>query len=140
LPFPDGGFDMVFAMTALCLVADAELAFREMARVLRPGGRLVVGELGPWSLWAVIRRLRGWLGSPFWRAARFRGADELGRFAQQAGLSVEAIRGVALYPPLGFLAHIMTPLDPWLGRHATFGAAFIALRAAAAKNRRALLT
>jgi ubiquinone/menaquinone biosynthesis C-methylase UbiE len=46
LPFPDGAFDVVSAVTALCLVVDAEPAFREMARVLRPGGRLVVGELG----------------------------------------------------------------------------------------------
>jgi SAM-dependent methyltransferase len=134
LPFPDGVFDVVCAMTALCLVADAELAFREMARVLRSDGRMVVGELGRSSLWAAMRRLRGWLGSPFWRAARFRDADELGRLAQQAGLSVEAIRGVAFYPPLGFLARIMAPLDPWLGRRTTFGAAFIALRAVAVQN------
>ena len=131
LPFPDGGFDVVSAVTALCLVADAKLAFREMARVLRPGGRLVVGELGRWSLWAAVRRLRGWLGSPFWRAARFRDAGELGGLVEQAGLSVEAIRGVAFYPPLGVLARIMATLDPWLGRRTTFGAAFIALSAVA---------
>ncbi len=138
LPFPDRGFDVVSAVTALCLVADAELAFREMARVLRPGGRLVVGELGRWSLWAAIRRLRGWLGSPFWRAARFRDPDELGRLAEEAGLSVEAIRGVAFYPPLGFLARIMAVLDPWLGRRTTLGAAFIALRAVAVQNHMSL--
>ncbi len=138
LPFPDGDFDVVSAVTALCLVADAELAFREMARVLRPGGRLVVGELGRWSLWAAIRRLRVWLGSPFWRAARFRDADELGRLAEQAGLSVEAIRGFAFYPPLGFLAPIMAALDPWLGRRTTFGAGFIALRAVAVQNHMSL--
>lgn len=135
LPFPDRGFDVVSAVTALCLVADAELAFREMARVLRRGGRLVVGELGRWSFWAAIRRLPGWLGSPFWRAARFRDADELGRLAEQAGLSVEAIRGVAFYPFLGFLARIMAPLDPSLGRRTTVGAAFIALSAVAVQDR-----
>ena len=134
LPFSDGAFDLVSAVTALCLVVDAEPAFREMARVLRPGGRLVAGELGRWSLWAAIRRLRAWFGSPFWRSARFRDADELERLAEQARLSVQAIRGVAFYPPVGFLARIMAPLDPWLGRRTTLGAAFIALRAAAVQD------
>ena len=57
------------------------------------------------------------------------------RLAKQAGLSVKAIRGVAFYPPLGFLARIMAPLDPWLGRRTTFGAAFIALRAVRGADR-----
>jgi ubiquinone/menaquinone biosynthesis C-methylase UbiE len=38
LPFPDGSFDIVVAITVLCLLSDPEKAFREMARVLRPGG------------------------------------------------------------------------------------------------------
>jgi SAM-dependent methyltransferase len=135
LRFIDGVFDVISAVMALRLVADTEVAFREMGGVLRPGGRLVVGELGRGSLWAAIRRLRGWLGSPFSRAARFRDPDELGRLAEQAGLSVEAIRGVAFYQPLGFLARIMAPLNPWLGRRTTFGAAFIALRAATVQSR-----
>jgi len=43
-PFSDGAFDLVSAVTALCRVVDAEPAFREMARVLRPGGRLVARD------------------------------------------------------------------------------------------------
>lgn len=30
----------------------------ELARVLRSGGRLVVGELGKWSSWAAARPVR----------------------------------------------------------------------------------
>jgi ubiquinone/menaquinone biosynthesis C-methylase UbiE len=36
LPFADGSFDIVLAVTVLCFVADAARAVREMARVLRP--------------------------------------------------------------------------------------------------------
>jgi len=104
-----------------------------MARVLRPGGRLVLGELGRWSVWAAIRRLRGWLGAATWKAARFRTADELRALAEAAGLRVAAIRGVVFFPPVGICARLMAPVDPWLGRHTTLGAAFIAL--AAAKKR-----
>ena len=49
LPFADATFDVVATITVLCFVADAQRAVREMARVLRPGGRLVpqAGPLDP---------------------------------------------------------------------------------------------
>ena len=74
LPFPNSAFDLVCAMTVLGFVKDEDRALAGMARVLRPGGALVFGELGRRSLWAAERRLRGWLGSATWRRARFRGA------------------------------------------------------------------
>lgn len=135
LPFPDASFDVVAAITVLCFVSDAAGALREMARVLRPGGRLVLGELGRWSLWAAIRRLRGWLGAATWKAARFRTAGELRVLAEEAGLSVTAIRGAVFYPPVGILARVLAPLDAWLGRLTTVGAAFIAMSAVSAADR-----
>ena len=136
IPFADASFDVVIAVTVLCLVADASGAVREMARVLRPGGCLVLGELGRWSLWAMTRRVRGWLGAATWKAARFRTAGELRTLAESAGFSVTVIRGAVYYPPVGTLARILAPLDPWLGRVTTFGAAFVALQAAAAGDPR----
>jgi ubiquinone/menaquinone biosynthesis C-methylase UbiE len=93
LPFPAGQFDVVTAVTILCFIDDARPVFREVARVLRPGGHLVVGELGRWSTWAAARRIRAWLGSRFWRHARFRTANELRGLAEQAGLVVNMVRG-----------------------------------------------
>lgn len=129
LPFPNNAFDMVSAVTVLCFVEDADRALSEMARVLRPGGAIVLGGLGRRSLWAALRRLRGWFGSATWARARFRDAGELRSLAERGGLVVESMRGVAFYPPFGILARLMAPLDPWLGRRTTFGAAFIAMRA-----------
>ena len=136
IPFADASFDVVVAITVLCFFTDASGAVREMARVLRPGGRLVLGELGRWSFWAMMRRVRGWLGAATWEAARFRTAGELCALAEAAGLSVTVIRGAVYYPPIGTLARILAPLDPWLGRVTTFGAAFVALQAAAAGDSR----
>ena len=132
IPFADASFDIVVATTVLCFLADASGAVREMARVLRPGGRLVLGELGRCSFWAMIRRVRGWRGAETWKAARFRTAGELRTLAESAGLSVTVIRGAVYYPPIGTLARVLAPFDPWLGRVTTFGAAFVALQALAA--------
>ena len=44
LPFADGVFDAVTISFGLRNIADPEVALREMARVVRPGGRLVVCE------------------------------------------------------------------------------------------------
>jgi demethylmenaquinone methyltransferase/2-methoxy-6-polyprenyl-1,4-benzoquinol methylase len=44
LPFADATFDAVTISFALRNIADADAALREMARVTRPGGRLVVCE------------------------------------------------------------------------------------------------
>jgi ubiquinone biosynthesis O-methyltransferase len=129
LPFDDAAFDRVLAATVLCFVGEADRAMAEMARVLKPGGRLVVGELGRLSLWAAHRRLRGWLGSRTWRAARFWTARELRRLMETAGLDGSEVRGSAYYPPFAVAAQLLAPIDAWLGRRTTLGAAFIAMSA-----------
>ncbi|TDE00419.1 class I SAM-dependent methyltransferase [Jiangella asiatica] len=42
LPFDDASFDVVVGHAVIHHIPDVELAFREMLRVLRPGGRVVV--------------------------------------------------------------------------------------------------
>ena len=129
LPFPAGQFDVVTAITILCFVDDATPVFREIARVLRPGGRLVIGELGKWSTWAAGRRLRAWLGSPLWSLGRFRTANELQDLAEEAGLIVKTVRGAVYYPRWGLAARVLSSLDPVLSRLTTIGAGFVALSA-----------
>lgn len=129
LPFESKSFDVVTAVTVLCFVDEPERAVAEMARVLRPGGRLVIGELGRYSFWAAWRRLRGWLGHATWRAARFRTVGELRGLAANARLNVRAVRAAVFYPPVAPAAAALAPLDTWLGRHFVTGGAFIALLA-----------
>ena len=77
MPFPDNSFDGAFLITVLGEVPDQEAALRELRRVVRPGGRIVVGEL---------------FGDPHMVT---RGA--LARRAQAAGLRVERVLGGRLW-------------------------------------------
>lgn len=52
LPFPDASFDVLLCVDALHHIKDAEGSIVEMARVLKPGGRVIVQEFD----------VRGWRG------------------------------------------------------------------------------
>jgi len=129
LPFDDDSFDAVLAVTVLCFVRAARTAVDEMARVLVPGGRLVLGELNRFSVWAARRRLRGWLGAETWKSASFWSAGELQSLARDAELCVTDVRGSVFYPPSALAARLMSPIEPLLSRVRTPGAAFLALSA-----------
>src|SRR5664279_3379214 len=129
LPFLTEQFDVVTAITILCFVEDAAPVFREIARVLRPGGRLVIGELGKWSTWAARRRVRAWLGSRLWHEGRFWTATELRDLAERAGLVIKSVRGAIYYPRWGLAVRLLSPCDRLLSRLTTIGAGFVALSA-----------
>jgi protein-L-isoaspartate O-methyltransferase len=58
LPYPDAGFDAAYLTAVLGEIPDQDAALRELARVLKPGGRLVVGELFGDPHWVSPKRLR----------------------------------------------------------------------------------
>ena len=85
LPYPDTSFDAVYLVTVLGEVPDQDAALREVARVLKPGGRLVVGEL---------------FGDPHWVSP-----GALRARAEAAGLTFERRVG----SPLGYFARFGRP-------------------------------
>ncbi len=129
LPFQDASFDLVFAITLLCLVSSPKRVIGELARVLRPGGMLLLGELGRFSTWAFIRRVRSWLGSGFWKQAHFWTAGELRPLLQDAGLGLKSVRGAVYYPPLATCARLARHYDRSLSILGGWGAAFLAVKA-----------
>jgi ubiquinone/menaquinone biosynthesis C-methylase UbiE len=53
LDFPDGAFDTVVCTFSLCAIPDDRQAVREMARVLRPGGLLLLADHVVATAWPV---------------------------------------------------------------------------------------
>jgi len=51
LPFPDASFDTVVCTISLCSIPDDCRAVAEMRRVLRPGGRLLLLDHVPSTVW-----------------------------------------------------------------------------------------
>jgi SAM-dependent methyltransferase len=82
LPYDDDSFDAVVLVTTLGEIPDPDAALGEIARVLAPGGRLVVGEL---------------FGDPHYTSP-----SALRRRGEAAGLRFEHRSG----PPLGYFARL----------------------------------
>ncbi len=80
LPFPDASFDLVVLMHALTYAAKPAQAVLEAARVLRPGGRLLLSSLARHEHRSVVEAY-GHVNLGFT-------ARELRRFADKAGLSI----------------------------------------------------
>jgi ubiquinone/menaquinone biosynthesis C-methylase UbiE len=85
LPYPDATFDGVFLVAVLGEVPDQDSALRELCRVLKPGGRIVVGELAGDPHMVTAGTLRG--------------------RAERAGLRFERRVG----PPFGYFGVLRQP-------------------------------
>ena len=85
LPYEDARFDAVVLITTLGEIPEPAAAIGEIARVLRPGGRLVVGEL---------------FGDP-----HFTTPGKLERLGAEAGLIFAERSG----PPIGYFARLVKP-------------------------------
>lgn len=130
LPFADASFDRIFTISVLCVADRPDALVGEATRLLKPGGRLVLADLGAWSLWAAWRRSRGMFGHRFWREARFHTLGGLSDLARGAGLTVAARRGCVYFPPWTVPARLLAPFDRHLaGILGPVGAAFLALAA-----------
>lgn len=92
LPFADYAFDKVISVTALEFIKDARGALKELFRVTKQGGCLVVATLNSLSPWAARRKARAQKGqSPIFEKAIFRSPDEIRNSMPVEGTVMTAI-------------------------------------------------
>jgi phosphatidylethanolamine/phosphatidyl-N-methylethanolamine N-methyltransferase len=96
LVFPDSSFDIVYAPYLVSVVPDPVQVAREMRRVCRPGGRIVIlnhfRSTNPVMSWGER------LISPFTIHIGFKSDLDLGAFLAQAGLEPVSIEKVNIPP------------------------------------------
>jgi SAM-dependent methyltransferase len=84
LPFQDEQFDLVLLVTVICFVDDVPTLLRELGRVLKQGGWLVVGFINLNS--ELGRRYESRKeASAFYRNARFYSVEEVADWVKRAG-------------------------------------------------------
>ncbi|MFR8010736.1 MAG: class I SAM-dependent methyltransferase [Clostridia bacterium] len=76
LSFTDGIFDAAYSMAAFEFIDDIETVYREMRRVVRPGGDIVIGTIQRGSSWEQLYSSDACKGTAF-EYASFRTADEI---------------------------------------------------------------
>lgn len=102
LSFPDNHFDAVFSDAVIQHVADDGRAVEEMARVLRPGGILIVSAVNIWSFHSLYKIWLKLVGRQYeYKSERAYGKKELRNLLRERGLKIIAEDG--FYPAYGIL-------------------------------------
>ncbi|HES77127.1 MAG TPA: class I SAM-dependent methyltransferase [bacterium] len=98
LPFPNTSFDYGLIVTTLCFVQSPERMLSEIKRVLRLGGRLVIGFIDRASPLGQHYQAHQ-AGSLFYRNAVFYSADEVNRLLTRTGFHVDTWVQTLTRPP-----------------------------------------
>ncbi len=122
LPYADCSFHGLLMVASLCFVADTERALAECARVLRPGGMLLIGHIpsdGPWGREYVLKAKEG---HPVYSLARFTTVAETVGIVAAAGFYLDAAASALFWSPGS-----APPASPRIEHGTVSGAGFVAL-------------
>ena len=112
IPVPDASVDLIMSRSVFEHLTDPEAVYREFARILKPGGRVVFLTANMWDYGTLVARLvpNSWHGAvvrhtegraeedTFPVAYKTNTRAEVGRLAAQSGFSVEGFVYLSQYP------------------------------------------
>jgi ubiquinone/menaquinone biosynthesis C-methylase UbiE len=99
-PFKNNSFDLITSILILEFADKPDKMIEAWKNLLGAGGRIVIGFLNRYSLWALKRRLKAIFKESIWRKARFYSADEMQKLIADAGLESIELREVIYFPPV----------------------------------------
>ncbi len=130
LPFAEGSFDAVYTMGTIEHIDEYAQAIEEVRRVLRPGGRAIIGVPHKWNLF--LRPALVWLldlvGQYAYSPEKAFSSPELRTVIERTGLTVRERTGILSIPGLLRLADVycftrgiglyrLSPLALWPFEH-----------------------
>jgi SAM-dependent methyltransferase len=89
--FAEASFGTVFVIATLCFVQSPLVVLQQAHRVLKPGGKVVLGLVlrhSPWGRFYLARKNEG---HRFYRYATFYGYHEVTRLLEQSGFAVDRV-------------------------------------------------
>jgi len=97
--FKEEFFSTVFLIVTLCFVDSPEAVLREAHRILKPGGKVVLGLVLKESPWGEFYEQKKKQGHRFYRYATFYKCDEVIKLLVQAGFVTERIISTLFQKP-----------------------------------------
>ncbi|MBN1190356.1 MAG: class I SAM-dependent methyltransferase [Dehalococcoidales bacterium] len=108
--FSDASFGTVFLITALCFVKEPLKVMEETYRLLKSGGKMVLGLILKDNPWGQTYEQQKREGHPIYAHATFYRCNEVARLTLQAGFSGERIVSTLFQKP-GYVEYPEDPLD-----------------------------
>lgn len=122
LPFRDGQLDVVLLVTVICFVDDVPTLLRELSRVLKPEGQLIVGFINRNSELGRLYESRKQT-SAFYRDARFYPVEKVVAWVKEAGFATIQLCQTLFGGPREFSTRGLE------GREGSHNGAFVVLNA-----------
>ncbi len=128
LPFPDETFDLVLSVTMFEFIHGPERVLREIHRVLKPGGEVLIGTMNGKSSWFLFKRLKSLFVETAYRYARFYTPGELEELLRKVGFINVESAGVIFFPSFWPFVGLAERVDRRCYKKCKNLAAFIAVR------------